>query len=309
MAEPAPIAAVAPDKHGLDGRPSRPLVGAAWMLATGICFIAVTAIVKHVGSAVPAAQAGFLRFALGLVFLIPVLPALMRLRLDRGTAVYFGGRGFIHAFGTLFWFLAITLIPIAEVTAINYLTPVFVMLGAALLLGERLAARRLIAAGVAILGILIVLRPGFREISPGHLSMLLATLFFAGSFVMAKRMTASASPGVVVGLLSICVTITLAPFAWAVWVPIGLEAVGWLFLTACVATLGHYTMTMAFAAAPVSVTQPIAFLQLVWSVILGVLIFAEPIDLWVIVGGTVIVAAVSYITWREAVRRKAAPPG
>ena len=77
---------------------------------------------------------------------------------------------------------------------------------------------------------------------------------------------------------------------------------------ACFATAGHLTMTMAFAAAPLTVTQPVTFLQLVWAVLLGWLAFEEAVDLWVVLGGTVIMAAVSFITWREAVARRAITP-
>jgi drug/metabolite transporter (DMT)-like permease len=77
-----------------------------------------------------------------------------------------------------------------------------------------------------------------------------------------------------------------------------------MFLVACFATAGHYTMTLAFAAAPLTVTQPATFLQLVWAVILGAVMFGEPIDGWVILGGVVIMASVSFITWREAVAQR-----
>jgi drug/metabolite transporter (DMT)-like permease len=67
-------------------------------------------------------------------------------------------------------------------------------------------------------------------------------------------------------------------------------------------------MTMAFAAAPLTVTQPVTFLQLVWAVLLGWLMFGEAIDGWVVIGGVIIMASVSFITWREAVARRAVTP-
>jgi len=110
-------------------------------------------------------------------------------------------------------------------------------------------------------------------------------------------------------MLSITVTIGLAPFAYAVWVPVTLEQLGWLFAVAVFATGGHYSMTLAFRAAPLTVTQPVTFLQLVWATALGALVFAEPVDAFVIAGGAMIIAAVSFITWREAVlRRRAITP-
>jgi drug/metabolite transporter (DMT)-like permease len=101
-------------------------------------------------------------------------------------------------------------------------------------------------------------------------------------------------------MLSVFVTLGLAPFAIPVWItPTGQE-MAILMAVAVFATAGHYTMTLAFAAAPVMVTQPVTFLQLVWATALGVFAFGEPVDIWVIIGGTVILASVTFITWREA---------
>ncbi|WP_223274683.1 DMT family transporter [Tateyamaria sp. syn59] len=290
--------------------PSRPLVAIFWMLVTGFCFVAVTALVKYMGDRIPPAEAAFLRYLLGLVFLLPMLPALRAAHLTGRQWRLFTLRGACHSIGVILWFFAMTRIPIAEVTAMNYLAPVYVSIGAALFLGERLAMRRIAAIAVALIGTAVILRPGFREVAPGHIAMLFCAVSFAGSYLLAKIMADEAKPAVVVAMLSIVVTICLAPFAAANWVwPTGAE-LGLLFLVACFATAGHYTMTMAFAAAPVTVTQPVTFLQLVWAVLLGVLVFAEPVDIWVILGGALILAAVSFITWREAVlkRRPITPP-
>lgn len=277
----------------------RPVIGVLWMLLAGLCFVGMTAIVKSMGSAIPAPQSAFLRYLLGLVFLLPVLPALRRMRLARRDWGLFGLRGVAHALGVMLWFFAMTRIPLAEVTAMGYLTPVVVALGAALFLGERLQLRRLVAIAAAIAGAMIILRPGLREVSPGHLAMLMNAVFFSTSYLIAKRMTGVVPPSVVVAMLSIFVTLALAPFAYAVWVPVSWQEVAWLGLVACFATAGHYAMTMAFAAAPISVTQPVTALQLVWAVLLGALFFAEPVDLFVVMGGGVIVAAVIFIALRE----------
>jgi drug/metabolite transporter (DMT)-like permease len=181
-----------------------------------------------------------------------------------------------------------------------------VTMGAALFLGEKLPPRRLVAVIVALIGAMIILRPGIKAVEPGHVAMLFTAIMFAAGYLVAKQLSGEVAPAVVVGMLSITVTIGLAPFAFVVWIQPTLFQLGWLFLVACFATAGHYTMTLAFAAAPLTVTQPITFLQLVWAVLLGFLVFGEPIDGWVVVGGIVIMASVSFITWREAVARRAA---
>lgn len=280
------------------------------MLVTGLSFVAVTALVKSMGTRIPPAESAFLRYLLGLLFLIPMLKPILATRLTVQQHKLFALRGIAHSLGVGLWFFAMTRIPLAEVTAINYLAPVYVTLGAALFLGEKLAMRRIAAVVAALVGAAIILRPGFREISPGHIAMMVAAVVFGGSYLLAKVTADQVNPAVVVGMLSIWVTVVLAPFAAMVWVTPTLYEIGMLFAVACFATIGHYTMTLAFAAAPVTVTQPVTFLQLLWATLLGALVFGEGVDVWVVLGGGIILAAISFITWREAQlhRRTITPP-
>lgn len=290
-------------------RPQQPVIGVFWMIVTGFCFVMVTAIVKYVGSDLPSAQAAFMRYALGLVFMVPLLPVMRRNPPGARDLRLFALRGALHTIGVLLWFFAMTQIPIAEVTALNYLSPVYVTIGAALFLGEKLALRRISAVVMALVGALIILRPGVRPLEPGHYAMMGTALLFGGSYLLTKVLSGRQEPAVIVFMLSVTVAIGLAPFAWVVWVPPTLSQTAWLFAVAAFATAGHFTMTLAFRAAPVTVTQPVTFLQLVWAVALGALVFGEPVDSWVVLGGAVILGSVSFITWREAVlRRRAVTP-
>ncbi|MDE4131927.1 DMT family transporter [Phaeobacter sp. QD34_3] len=298
------------DAQQIEKPAQNPVMGIFWMLVTGLCFVAVTALVKHLGGRIPPAESAFLRYLLGLVFLIPMVGALRRARLTPRLWGLFAGRGALHTLGVMLWFFAMTRIPLAEVTAMNYLAPVYVTLGAALFLGEKLALRRIAAIVAALIGAIIILRPGFREVSPGHIAMLVAAVVFGGSYLLAKFTVDGTNPTVVVAMLSLWVTAGLAPFAMAVWVTPTLAELAILFGVACFATAGHYTMTLAFSAAPVAVTQPVTFLQLIWATLLGALVFDEAVDIWVVSGGALILAAISFITWREAVlkRRAITPP-
>ncbi|WP_372602729.1 DMT family transporter [Actibacterium sp.] len=292
----------APDK--------RPIVGIFWMLVTGMLFVCVTATVKHVGKGVPAPESAFLRYLIGTLALSPLLLNIFRQRITRRQLGFFAARGAAHSLGVMCWFFAMTQISIAEVTAMNYLSPIYVTIGAALFLGERLAVRRIMAIAVAFVGAMIIIRPGFREVEPGHLAMLVTGVMFGGSYLIAGKMSGEVSAATVVGMLSLCVTIGLTPFAIAAWVTPTLTQVAWLALVAAFATAGHYTMTLAFGAAPMTVTQPITFLQLVWATLLGWAVFDEGVDPWVVAGGTLILASVSFITWRESQlkRRTVTPP-
>lgn len=271
------------------------------MLATGLCFVGVTGVVRYLGTELPAAQSAFVRFGWGVLFLMPSLWGLVRQGLPAGTLRLFGWRGVVHTAAVILWFHAMARIPVAEVTAIGYLNPVLVTLGAALFFGEALALRRIVAVGVALVGALIVIRPGLREVTDGHLAQLGAACFFAASYLFAKRLSQLAPAGTVVAMMSATVTLGLLPLAIWVWVPMDVAQFLWLGLVAAFATGGHYCMTRAFRAAPLAVTQPVTFLQLVWATLLGALVFGEGVDVFVLLGGAVIIGAISYITWREAV--------
>ena len=195
---------------------TRPVRGIFWMIVTGVLFVAVTATVKHIGSTLPAAEMAFLRYLLGLVFILPMIPALREAEITRRHMYLFSLRGAVHALGIICWFYAMTRITIAEVTAMNYMAPIYVTIGAALFLGERLAARRIVAIVVAFLGAMIILRPGFREISSGHIAMLVAPLLMGGGYLIAKRLTNEVPPVAIVAWLSIIVPVV----KHAIWVTV-----------------------------------------------------------------------------------------
>jgi drug/metabolite transporter (DMT)-like permease len=280
------------------------------MLLTTVLFVSVTGIVRYLGSSIPAPEAAFIRYAIGLILVLPAFHPLLRNRPKPAAMKLFMTRGLVHGIAVSLWFYAMARIPIAEVTALGYTAPIFVTLGAAMFFGERLYFRRIMAVAMGFVGAMIVLRPGFQEVSSGQLAQLAAAPLFAMSFLLAKGLTRDFSAAAIVAMLSLFCTLTLLPGAILQWRDPTLEEVAWLGLTAVVATTGHYTLTRAFAAAPLTVTQPVGFLQLVWASALGILVFGEAVDPFVILGGGIVVAAVSYISHREAVaaRRMRTPP-
>ncbi|MHA1154333.1 MAG: DMT family transporter [Alphaproteobacteria bacterium] len=200
------------------------LKGIGWMLLSGFLFVGVTGIVRHLGSDMSPIQAAFIRYAFGLVLVSPLL-----LRLAGGAWLFSGGRarrrrlglhalrGLIHGIGVMLWFYAMARIPIAEVTALGFIAPIFTTLGAALFLGERLRARRLGAVLVAFGGAMIILRPGFHEISAGALAQLAAAPLFVASFLIAKKLTETETSPSIVAHMAIFVTLALLPGAIIEW--------------------------------------------------------------------------------------------
>lgn len=284
--------------------PNKTAVGIGWMLLTGALFVSVTGIVRHLGSDMPAAQAAFIRYAFGTLLVLPVIYRLLQKDNFRAPSItqykLYALRGLAHGAAVMLWFYAMARIPIAEVTAIGYTSPIFTTIGAAIFLGEVFHARRIAAIVIAFIGAMIILRPGFQTIELGALAQLLAAPFFAASFLLAKKFTGTRSSEEIVVMLSIGCTLVLLPVALWQWQAPTTTELFWLFLTAVFATAGHYTLTRAFACAPLTVTQPISFLQLVWASLLGYFVFGESVDPWVFVGGGIIVASVTYIFHRES---------
>ena len=277
------------------------LRGVGWMVLTGLLFVAVTAIVRHLGTSMPAIEAAFIRYAVGLLIVLPVLFRLIRRRPKVGMMRLYLVRGLIHGGYIILWFYAMARIPIAEVTALGYLAPIFVAVGAALFLGEQLHFRRIAAVLAGFVGMLVIVRPGFVEISLGQMAMIVGAPFIAASLLLGKRLSRDEDPSMIVAMLSLFVTLTLLPGTILQWRTPTIDEFLLLSLTAAVATAGHYCLTKALQAAPITVTQPISFLQLVWASFVGLALFGEALDPYIFMGGAIIICAATYIAHRESV--------
>jgi drug/metabolite transporter (DMT)-like permease len=278
--------------------------GVAWIVLTGVLFVGVTGIVRHLGSDMNAVQSAFIRYGFGTLLFVPLYWRLIQRRTYPARIRMHMLRGLVHGIGVMLWFYAMARIPIAEVTAIGFTAPIFVTVGAVIFLGERLQRRRTAAVIIAFVGALVILRPGVSAISLGALAQLAAAPLFACSMIVAKQLSRTESSAAIVAYLSLFVTIVLAVPALLVWRTPSTEELGLLFATAVVATTGHYTLTRAFTLAELTMLQPFTFLQLVWAALLGFYAFGEVPDLWTWVGGSIIVGSASYIAHREAQLRR-----
>lgn len=278
--------------------------GVLWMLVCGLMFVAMAVMVRYLGSDLPVVEAAFIRYLFGIPLLWFVIIRIEWRKIARTCYGLYMLRGIAHSVAVMLWFFAMARIPIAEVTAIGYATPIFIAIGAWLLFGEHLRYRRVGALVVAFFGMLIILRPGFQTLSTGTLAQLLATPCFAISYLFTKQLTKTQPTGNIIVMLTIFCALALFPATLLQWrTPQVIELV-WLFLIAVVATLGHYAMTRAFAYAPMTVTQPFAFAQLIWATLFGLLLFNETPDFWILGGGALIITALTYLAHRETLANK-----
>ncbi len=282
----------------------RNVQGMFWIVASGLIFSCFMALVRWVGSTMDPIQTSFLRYAFGLFFLLPFFVKLQVADLRAVSWKLHLLRGVLHGTGVMLWFYAMSRIPLAEVTAIGFTAPVFATVGAALFLGERIRLPRITAVVVGLMGALLIVRPGFVDVDPGVLAMLIAAPIFAGSDLVAKALTRRESGPAVVAYLSIVVTIVTFGPALAVWRWPTVEEWVLVIVISGLATLGHLLMTQGFKVGEISAIAPARYIQLLWSALIGYVLFAEVPEVWTWAGAAIIVAAALYIARREALARE-----
>ena len=194
-------------------RPVENFKGIFWIIVSGLCFVLMSAIVRHLGSDMSPFQAAFVRYVIGGMIILPIVLRLKFAELRRARWGLHLGRAAIHVVGVFGWFYAVANVPIAEVTALLFTAPIFTTIGAALFLGERLHAHRIAAALAGLAGAMIILRPGIEIIQLGSVAMLIAAPSFAASALVAKRLTERESTLVVMAVLTLLVTLMMVPAA------------------------------------------------------------------------------------------------
>ena len=271
-----------------------------WMVVTTLLFAIVTGIVRYIGTDIPAPVAAFIRYIISTLLFIPLIVKMFILERNKSNRRVYWSRGLAHGFGVILWFFAMARIPVSEVTAIGYITPIFVSIAAFIFLKETFSISIIGALAICMIGMIIIIRPTTSGIATGQLSMIIATLFFAASYILAKKLSSTESTLEILVALNFIVTLTLAPFAIAFWVTPSLQEVLFLGIVALFATAGHFTMTMALKLAPITITQPISYVQIVWASGIGFIFFGEIISLWFTIGAALIILSSLYVTYTSS---------
>lgn len=200
---------------------------------------------------------------------------------------------------TALFFTGINLIPLAEAAALMSLNPVLITLGAALFLGEALGPRRIAGIAVAMIGALMIMRPGSAVFSPAALFPLAGAMCFSGYALLTRRLGADEDVWTSLfytGVVGTCVLTLVIPFAW---VPPDAVSIALMLTIATAGTTGQLFMIRAFTTGDAAMLAPYAYLSLVFAMIWGLSLFGEWPDLWTIAGAMVISGAGVYVWYRE----------
>ncbi|MCX8134655.1 MAG: DMT family transporter [Roseococcus sp.] len=283
--------------------------GMALAAAAGFVFAALNANLRGLASELPPFQVQFLRYAAGLVVMLPLIwrtgLAAYRPKAPGGQVL----RGAVHTIALFFWFAALPHIAFADMTAIGFTGPIFIMLGAALFLKEPMFWQRWAAALLGFAGVLVVVGPKLSGAGGQHLLVMLASApLFAASFLMAKALTRHDRPEVIVAWQALTVALFTLPVALWLWQAPGAGQWAVVLLCGALGSLGHWLLTTAYRLADISSAQPVKFLDLIWAALLGHLLFHEVPSPSTLAGAAVIFLATSWIARVESRRGRSTRP-
>lgn len=213
-------------------------------------------------------------------------------------------RNLSHFAGQNLWFLAVTLIPLAQVFALEFTSPLWVVVLAPLFLGERLTPARAVAAVLGFAGVLIIAQPWAGTLSPGLIAAALAAVGFAGSAVFTRRLARTQSVTCILFWLTVMQAgfgIVCAGWDGEVTLP-SVATAPWLVLIGCAGLLAHFCLTRALSLAPATVVIPIDFARLPLIALVGYLFYDEAVGAELYLGAIVIVAA-NMLNLRSETRR------
>lgn len=210
-------------------------------------------------------------------------------------------RNVSHFTGQNLWFFAITAAPLAQVFALEFTSPLWVLMFSPLLLGERLTRMRVVAALMGFVGILIVTRPTGDSLNIGVITAALSAIGFAGSAIFTKKLTRSETITCILFYLTAMQAIfglICAGYDGDIAIP-SIASLPWLVLIAFAGLLAHFCLTTALSLAPATVVMPVDFIRLPVIATVGMLFYAEAIDVWVFVGAAIIFAGNYMNIWSE----------
>ncbi|WP_299896660.1 DMT family transporter [uncultured Ruegeria sp.] len=211
-------------------------------------------------------------------------------------------RNTLHFTGQNLWFYAVAVAPLAQVFALEFTQPLWVILLSPLLLNERLTALKMTAALIGFAGVLIVTRPGTAPLSPGLVTAAASAIFFAFTTISTKKLTRFASIGCIVFWLTTMQAVLgaiAAGFDGQISLPTA-QSAPFLILVGLAGLLAHFCITNALAIAPATVVIPFDFARLPTIAVVGMILYHEPIDHWVLIGAAVIFSGIFLNIWSES---------
>ena len=278
--------------------------GAIWMTlgATFLVLLAIT--IRSLQDDYNVLQMIFMRSIISLMIVLPWALKQQRnnIRTKRLGLHWF--RNIIHYVGNIGWFIAVTLLPLADLSAIQFTVPLFTICLAAIFLPEKIVKHRWIATIIGFVGALVIIRPGLIVLSFGTVAIILSSICYASSQVATKSLSKTDNPNTILLYMSIMfVLLSFVPACWVWKTPILLDILP-IFSLGVLGYLAHACIIQSFSAADASFVMPFDFLRLPISAAFGIFLYDETLDPWVWIGAMIIFSATYYNTRIEHITER-----
>ena len=243
--------------------------------------------------------AGFFRFFLGLIIILPYVIKNKDVVLKTTHLKKHLFRAILGLPAMLLYFSALVLLPIEKLTAISFVVPLIVTILAVFFLGEKIYIYRTLALILGFSGMLVIIRPGFVDISIGVYMVLFSALLWSVNIIITKKISKDDSAITILAYQSIFMSLLSFFIVLFFWEMPSIKTFIYLILAAMCGTVLHLTLNHAFKLVDVSMTQPYSFLNLVFASIIGYFVFDEMPDLYTWIGALIIFTGVLIISYRE----------
>ena len=278
----------------------------AVLLATvaSFCAVLMSVFLKLAQNDINVFTAGFLRFFFGLIVIFPFIIKSNFNIYKTNNLKFHLARSIINVPMMILGFAALMYIPLEQIKAIGFLSPILVVILSVLILKERIFIIRILALIIGFFGVLIILRPGIIEINVGAYMVLLSGLLWSTVIIITKFMSKEDSPMTILTYQYTFVSIFTLPLALIYWTNPTLNSLYYTLLAAIVGTVLHLCINNSYRLADLSVIQPVWFTQLIFASVFGFSIFGEIPDGWTWAGGILVFTSVLIITYRENYLKK-----
>lgn len=282
--------------------------GVIMMCLSTVGFSCMHVTIRHLSAELPPFEIAFFRNLFGLAFLAPLLVGAGFAQMKTRRLGLHALRGLINIGAMLLFFTAVSITPLAKVTALSFTAPIFTAILSVLVLGERFRMRRWAAIIVGFLGMLIIIRPGLAVIDPGSIMVLVSASLWAVALIIIKMLSRTETSVAIVAWMGIFLcAFSLGPALW-VWQDPSPQAWGWLLLIGLTGTVGQVALSQSLKETDPTAVLPFDFLKLVWTALLAAWLFGEIPDRYTLIGAGVIFGAGVYIANRERREGRARPP-
>lgn len=273
--------------------------GALWLVSGGFIFTSTSVMIRLLSEQIESVQTAFFRAVIGLLLLVPMIATGRVTPWHSKRIKGHFWRTFMGTTSMVLGFYAVSMLPLADATAIAFSQPLFSVVVAVVLANEKVRWRRWTATAVGFAGVLIMVRPGEGSLQLGALVALANAASVAISILLVKRLSDSEAPLMILTQFAIFSTLLLAPAA--IWVWRWPDLWGWVLAVgiALTATVGQYFWVQAFKSGEMSAVAPFEYVRLPFAVFMGWLIFGEMPVIWTYVGAAIVIASALYIAHRE----------